>query len=301
MNSTLKAWIFALRPRTLPLSLSVIFLGAGLAAVDEAFSLPIFLLILITAVLLQALSDLANDYGDAKNNLDGKDRVGPTRAVSSGQISAKHMLAGIYLMIILIISSSLLLFSQSFGTNLKQWFSFIVLACSAIWAAICYTMGKNPYGYKAMGDYFVFIYFGLVAVLASYYLFTHSLVNAPIFPAIAAGLFATSVLNINNIRDMEGDRKNGKITQAIKFGPIGSRVYQLCLVFGGILAWVAHLFINYSIWTVAILTLTLPIVFSAYKVFITFDAKILNKQLKITALSIAAFHTVMAIILPSLA
>ncbi len=301
MKKTIKAWICAMRPRTLPLSLSVIFLGSGLAASHGAFSWPILVYTVIIGVLLQTLSDFANDYGDAQNNLDGADRVGPTRTVSSGAIRPKHMLYGIYLVVGLIIISAILLFCASFGNNILKWFVFSVLLAFAIWAAISYTMGKRPYGYRAKGDYYVFIFFGLVSVLGSFYLYTGTLSNAPFVPAVAAGILATAVLNINNTRDMEGDKKNGKFTIAIRLGDKGARIYQLCLVGTGILLWVIYLINHFNLAALLLMIFTLPLIISTHKVFNSYDPKVLNHQLKVTALSISLFHIIMAIALSNLA
>ncbi len=300
MNSTIRAWICAMRPRTLPLSLSVIFLGAGLAASHGFFSWTILLFTVILAILLQALSDFANDYGDAKNNLDGEDRVGPTRTVSSGAITPKQMLKGIYLVITLIFINGIILFSLSFGSNVWKWLIFGLLLCFAVWAAISYTMGKKPYGYRARGDYYVFIFFGLVSVLGSYYLYTDTLTSALLLPATAAGLLSTAVLNINNTRDMEGDKKNGKYTIAIRLGAKGARVYQVCLVSFAIVCWLIYLATTFAPWAVLLILLALPIIKSTHRVFNTYDTSILNHQLKVTALSIAFFHISMAIILAQL-
>ncbi len=301
MNKTIKAWVQAFRPRTLPLSLSTLFLGAGLAAVANAFSVWILIFSVLTATFLQALSDLANDYGDAHNNVDGADRVGPERTVSSGKINPSAMRLGIALVICLVLISASLLFYFSFGTNLIKWLCFSILLAFAIWAAMAYTMGKKPYGYRARGDYYVFVFFGLVSVLGSFYLFTGNLINAPFLPAIAAGLFSTAVLNINNIRDIEGDRKHGKQTIALRLGPKNSRIYHLCLVGGGTVAWTLYLLMTFNSWEMLLILLTLPLIISAYKVFNTHDAQILDAQLRNTALGIAFLHICMAIVLPLLA
>ncbi len=301
MKNSIQAWVRAFRPRTLPLSLSTLMLGAGLAAVAQAFSVWIFVFSVLTAVFLQGLSDLANDYGDANNKLDGEDRVGPTRTVSSGQISPKHMRTGMALVITLCISSAFLLFYFSFGTDLLKWLCFSFLLASAIWAAMFYTLGKKPYGYRARGDYYVFVYFGIISVLGSYYLYVGNFQNAPILPAIAAGLFSTSVLNINNIRDMVGDKKHGKITIALRLGPEKSRIYHACLTAFAILAWIIYLFINFEAWAMLLIILTAPMIFCSYTVFNTYnDAKIMDQQLRNTALGTSFFHTSMAFILPLL-
>ncbi len=300
MNTTVQAWIRALRPRTLPLSLSALFLGSGLAAAKGSFSWPIFLLAVFTGMLLQALSDFANDYGDAMNNLDGADRLGPKRTVSSGEISPKNMLLGMLLVACLIVITTICLFSLSFGTNWIQWIlcSFIII--TAMLAAVFYTVGKNPYGYRAKGDYYVFVYFGFVSVMGSYYLFTNNFTDIPIFPAIAAGAFATAVLNINNTRDMDADKKNGKITIANKLGKDGARKYHICLIGTGVLAWFIYFILHFNSWHMLLLLLTLPLIISAYKVYTNYDANILDKQLRITALSTSVFHIVMAVAIPLL-
>ncbi len=301
MKKTVKAWVQAFRPRTLPLSLSTLFLGAGLAATVQSFSVWIFIFSVLTAVFLQALSDLSNDYGDAQNMLDGKDRVGPKRTVASGQISPANMRIGIVIIICLCVVSAFFLFYFSLGNNPLEWIFFCVLLASAIWAAMFYTLGKKPYGYRARGDYYVFVYFGIISVLGSYYLYTGKFESLPLMPAIAAGLFCTSVLNINNIRDIDGDRKHGKYTIALRFGPKKARIYHVSLVVCGVLAWMIYLFLNVQPLAICLIFLTMPIVISAYKVFSIYDdAKIIDKQLRNTALGTSFFHTCMAIALPLL-
>ncbi len=292
------AWIQAMRLRTLPLSLSGLILGSSIAYTQDKFSFSIFFFLIITGVLLQILSDFANDYGDAQKNLDGEDRVGPKRAVASGVITPKQMKKAIIINIILIAISSLILFVLSFATNWAQWGIFSLLALSAILAAMFYTMGKNPYGYRAQGEIYVFIFFGLVAVLGSFYLFTDSLANAPYLPAIAAGLFSSAVLNINNTRDMEGDKKHGKYTLAIKFGPKGARKFHISLIALGLFAWIIYLVGNIGFSALLLLLLAAPIVRSAYTVYTSYDHAILDKQLKITAMGTGLFHILVAILLP---
>ncbi len=299
-NIPIKAWISAMRPRTLPLSLSGLFLGSSFAAINNIFSWPIFIFTVLTGVLLQTLSDFANDYGDAEKNLDGADRLGPTRTVSSGQISPQSMKRAIKIVIAIILINACLLFALAFGTDWKHWFYFALLGISAILAALFYTMGKNPYGYNAKGDYFVFVYFGLVAVLGSYYLYAQTLENAPFLPAIAAGLLATAVLNINNTRDMQQDEVHGKRTIALRLGEKGARKYQVCLVVTALIAWIFYLVPKLGIIGFALCFLAFPVLLSTYKVYTSYDHKILDKQLKITALGTSFFHIVLSILLPIL-
>ncbi len=299
-KATLKAWISAMRPRTLPLSLSGLFLGSSFAAIGNAFSWKIFIFTVITGVLLQTLSDFANDYGDAEKNLDGEDRLGPKRTVSSGQIKPKTMLTAIYFVIGLILLNALILFYVSFQTSWIYWFYFALLGIGAILSAIFYTMGKNPYGYNAKGDYFVFVFFGLVAVLGSYYLYTKSFQNAPILPAIAAGLLSTAVLNINNTRDMQRDKLHNKYTIALRLGEKGARIYQIFLVLTAIILWIVFLFPLLGIKAIFLCLLALPVIISTYKVYTSYEAQILDKQLKFTALGTSFFHIILSLILPIL-
>ncbi len=297
-NPKTSAWIRAMRLRTMPLSLSGLFLGSSLAAVEGFFSFPIFFFTVITGVLLQTLSDFSNDLGDANNDVDGATRVGPKRTVSSGEISQKEMKKGIMIVIGLIALAALILFSLAFGSNVMQWFSFALLALASVLAAMFYTLGKKPYGYNAKGDYFVFVFFGLVAVLGSYYLFTDTLTNAPLLPAISAGLFSTAVLNINNTRDMKGDILNGKITIASKLGEKGARVYQLALVGLGVYTWLIYFYQEIGFVGMPLIIFAAPLMYSTYTVFTSLESAVLDKQLKITALSTSFFHILMAILLP---
>ncbi len=297
-ESRLKIWITAMRLRTLPLSLSGLALGASFAVLAEQFSGLICLLSLICGVLLQILSNLANDYGDGQKGTDGVDRLGPARMVSKGLISQETMLKAIKFTIILIIIFVILLLLTSFGTNPLPWIIFGVLGLASIVAAIKYTMGKNPYGYSGKGDFFVFVFFGPVTVLGSYYLYGSNFFYAPIFPAISAGLFSMAVLNVNNIRDMKSDALHNKITFALKLGEKVARQYHLLLVSCGFLLWAAYLGIMFGALTMFLILLGLPVMKAAHVVYNSYEADVLDKQLKITALGTGFFQIVLAFILP---
>ncbi len=300
VNTKFNAWILAMRLRTLPLALSGILLGASFALLANEFSALICFLSLICGLLIQILSNLANDYGDADKGLDGEDRVGPKRMVSSGYISAKEMLFAIKINICLIVIFVFFLLICSFGTNLTSWliFSFLALAC--VVAALKYTMGKNPYGYRARGDFYVFIFFGPVTILGSYYLYGSELFYAPFFPAVAVGLLSTAVLNINNIRDMKSDEKHGKITMALQLGDVSARQYHLVLVFGGLLLWLGYLGMMFGFMSLFLLFFALPIMISAYKVYTSYSHAVLDKQLKITSIGIGFFHIILSFAMPLL-
>jgi 1,4-dihydroxy-2-naphthoate polyprenyltransferase len=226
-----KVWLAAARLRTLPLAFSGIILAAFLAKSKGVFSLPIFLLTISTTVLLQVLSNFANDYGDTQNGADLVDRIGPIRTVQSGAITPALMLKGIYFIGILALLSGLVLLYVAFGGFLNTYFAvFLAIGILAIIAAYTYTAGSKPYGYAGLGDVSVFIFFGLVGVLGTLFLFTKSFESIDLLPAMASGALATGVLNINNIRDIASDKKAGKITIPVRLGRSYAIFYHTFLI-----------------------------------------------------------------------
>lgn len=227
-------WIQAARLRTLPLTLSSIVLGTALAAEVSFFNPWVFVGCLLTALLFQVLSNFANDYGDGVKGTDAN-RTGEKRAVASGSISATEMKKAVYLFSVLSLASALALVFYA-TRQLNPWITltFVVVGLAAIWAAITYTVGKNAYGYKGLGDIYVFVFFGLVGVGGSYYLQTSSLDALMFLPAASVGLLSVGVLNLNNMRDLDTDKEAGKITIALRLGLPGAKVYHTVLV---LLAW----------------------------------------------------------------
>lgn len=215
----MNVWISAARPRTLPLALSSIFMGGFLAASVQKFDGLLFTLCCLTTIALQVLSNFANDYGDTQNGADTEDRVGPVRAVQSGELSAKQMFNGIILFAFLSLSLGILLLYIAFrDTSLQEFLLYLGIGLLCILAAYTYTAGKNPYGYAGLGDVSVFLFFGCVGVLGSTYLFTKTFDVLTILPAFSCGFFATAVLNLNNIRDIDSDTKAGKRTIPSRLG-----------------------------------------------------------------------------------
>lgn len=228
-------WIKAFRLRTLPLALSSIAMGSFLAAAAQSFRWEIFTLCVITTIFLQVLSNLANDYGDSIHGADSADRKGPTRAVQSGAISPMAMKKAIIVFIILCLISGISLLFVSFGYDWKAILFFLALGLLSIGAAIAYTVGRKPYGYLGLGDISVLMFFGLVGVLGSYYLFTRTLSWLEVLPALSCGFFAVGVLNINNIRDIESDIKAGKYSVPVRIGRSKAVIYHWFLLAGGLL------------------------------------------------------------------
>ena len=230
-QSKINIWLQAFRLRTLPLALANAVMGSFLALADGGFRWSVCILTILTITFLQILSNLANDYGDAISGKDTKERVGPQRVTATGMVTREAIKKMIIAFVALaIISGTALVLIGLNNFSWKQLLIFFGLGLAAIVAAIKYTMGKNPYGYKGLGDIFVFIFFGLVGVIGTYYLHTHWLEISLFYPAAAIGLLSTGVLNINNLRDIETDAKTGKNTLAVKNGPNFAKAYHLVLV-----------------------------------------------------------------------
>ena len=236
-------WIKAFRLRTLPLAFSCIIMGSGLAYADGGFNLTVFGLALITTLFLQILSNLANDYGDFVKGTDNEERIGPDRTMQSGLITKSEMVKIMWVIALFCsVFGVWLIYEGTIGLDLKKAGLFAILGLSAMGAAVKYTMGKNPYGYVGLGDIFVFLFFGLLGVLGSYFLHTHTLNWDLLLPASSIGLFTTAVLNINNMRDCEADKKSGKNTLVVKIGIEKAKDYHRALIFGGILLAITFVF-----------------------------------------------------------
>lgn len=228
---TLKASIKSMRLRTLPLSLAGVILGVTLAADKTDVSPWTAALIFLTTVCLQILSNLSNELGDTLSGTDSADRQGPKYALGSGDMTIGDIKKLILMFIGLCVISGLAMIQVSFGSLFKtESICLEALGAAAIVGAMKYTLGKNPYGYRGLGDVFVFIFFGLVSVLGGYYVAARELPPLiMLLPASAIGCFSVGVLNVNNIRDMKTDAVN-RVTVAIKLGTKGARIYQTILV-----------------------------------------------------------------------
>ncbi|KIC61481.1 1,4-dihydroxy-2-naphthoate octaprenyltransferase [Chryseobacterium taiwanense] len=230
-------WIKAARLRTLPLSLSGIIMGAFIAkwrlyGEGGTWDWKIFALALVVTLLYQVLSNYANDYGDGVKGTDAK-RVSEAeaRAVASGKITAKQMKNAVILFSVLSFVVTVALLYVAFIPNyMKEFYIFIGLGVASILAAIGYTVGKKPYGYMGLGDIFVFIFFGLVSVCGSYFLFTKTFSWDMLLPGTAIGLMSMAVLNLNNMRDIESDKLSGKNSFALRIGFKNAMIYEMILL-----------------------------------------------------------------------
>ena len=237
--NTMKTWLAAARPRTLPLALASIILGSFLARADQRFSWSITGLAALTTILLQILSNFANDYGDAVSGKDTELRVGPRRAVATGDITREAMLRGVIITSVLSLVCGIALLYLAFNNRADGavdssiFWVFLVIGLLCIAAAIGYTNGKRPYGYAGFGDVAVLLFFGWVGVLGTYFLHTLSFSPLLLLPATSVGLFATGVLNVNNIRDIETDTMTGKRSIPARIGRDRAVQYHWMLLFAG--------------------------------------------------------------------
>ena len=284
-------WISAARPRTLPLALSSILMGCFLAYSHHVFSWIIAILACLTTILLQVLSNFANDYGDTVNGKDTDARQGPTRAVQSGAITAEAMKKVMVVFSVLsFISGTVLLYEALKNANWQTFASFLGLGVLAIVAAITYTAGKKPYGYVGLGDLSVLIFFGWAGVLGTYYLHTKQLDWSILFPATSCGLFAVAVLNVNNIRDIESDTITGKRSIPVRLGRKNATIYHWILLISGMLSSIIYLLMNNPSLIQALFLLSYPLfIVNGMAVLTKKTAKELDPYLKQMALSTLLF------------
>ncbi len=232
-----QAAIKSMRLRTLPLSLAGVVLGILLATADYKVNIWAAVLVLLTTVCLQILSNLSNELGDVLHGTDTVDRVGPQYGLNSGAMTVREMKILIGVFVGLCLVSGVAMIWVSFGTLLSlESICLMLLGAAAILGAMKYTLGRNPYGYRGLGDVFVFIFFGIVSVLGGYFVAAHTVHSwYLLLPAAAIGFFSVGVLNVNNIRDMETDAAN-RVTVAIRLGEKRAKIYQTVLI---VLGWAA--------------------------------------------------------------
>lgn len=287
----LKAWVSAARLRTLPLSISGIITAAAAAAHIGQYRSIIFWLAIATTLGFQVLSNFANDYGDGVKGTDNDDRVGPARALQSGLLTERELKRGmIFTAVITLLLASMLIFAAFGNNNFVLSLLFFNLGIAAIIAAVKYTVGKSAYGYRAMGDVFVFIFFGLVGVLGCYFLFTETITDYIFLPAITIGLLSVAVLNLNNMRDRLTDVKVNKNTLAVILGESKVKSYHTALILGGFTSAVVYFFLqSKGLYSFLPLIAFIPLFMNIIKVYKTDIPKNLDPELKKVALSTFLF------------
>ncbi|MDR6300919.1 1,4-dihydroxy-2-naphthoate octaprenyltransferase [Mesonia maritima] len=290
MSVKLKTWISAARLRTLPLSISGILVGTALAIEKNNFDWVIFLLALGTTLGLQILSNFANDYGDGVKGTDNENRVGPMRALQSGIISDKEMKKAMIITSAISFLLALLLIYRAFGSdNFLYSIFFLIAGIASIAAAIKYTVGKSAYGYRGLGDIFVFVFFGLLSVCGTYFLYTQKLNFLIFFPAISIGLLSTAVLNLNNMRDRISDKQAGKITLVVNLGEKNAKLYHASLIIIAFLSVSSYIILNEKLILFFTLLAFVPLLLHLTTVFKTKIPDHLDPELKKVALSTFLF------------
>lgn len=273
--------------RTLPLSISGIIVGSAVAFDDGYFHWPIFSLAIVVTLGFQILSNFANDYGDGVRGTDNHTRIGPQRAVQSGVVTDKEMLKAIKITATVTFILALLLLFLAFGRE-KPWhfLVFTGLGIASIAAAIKYTMGKKAYGYSGFGDIFVFLFFGWLSVLGSYFLYAHQLPLSLILPATAIGFLSVGVLNLNNLRDRRSDQQSGKNTLVVKIGEEFAKYYHYYLLIASFLLLLVYTVLTFVHPIEFLFVLGfIPVFRHVMVVYHNKDTRLLDPELKKLALS----------------
>ncbi len=285
-----KDWISAARLRTLPLSVSGIIVGSSLAIEGAIWKSTIFWLAILTTIGFQVLSNFANDYGDGIKGTDEK-REGEQRLVASGIITSKQMKKAMLLTTIITLFIAMILIYKAFGRDhFLLSILFFSLGLISILAAIKYTVGKKAYGYSGLGDVFVFLFFGLLSVLGSYFLFAKNLQWELLLPSITIGFLSMAVLNLNNMRDIKTDAINNKKTLVVTLGTYNAKRYHFVLLGFAMLSACFYTFLNYKspqqfIYFIAFI----PLVLNIKTVYLNKEPKRLDSELKKVALSTFLF------------
>ena len=247
----MKSWLEAFRLRTIPLSISGICMGSFLAFNSGYSDYLLFSVALLTTILFQILSNLANDLGDSLKGTDNENRIGPKRTVQAGKISVYQMkIAVMFTSVLSLFSASLLIYLAKENMSSNMIISYLTLACFCIIAAITYTVGKKAYGYHGLGDLMVFLFFGLVGVMGSNTLYTKEIDWLLFLPATSIGCLSTAVLNLNNMRDIENDAASNKNTLVVKLGLDRAKIYHVSLLVTALLTLISFSLLMQDYWII---------------------------------------------------
>jgi 1,4-dihydroxy-2-naphthoate polyprenyltransferase len=221
--SHLRLWLLAARPRTLPAAIAPVLVGTALAGSEDVFRALPFVAALVGSVFIQIGTNLSNDYSDARRGADTEDRLGPVRVTAGGLMPPRRVLIGTYVAFGVAVAAGLYLAAVAGG-------ELLVVGAASILAGVLYTGGPRPYGYEGLGELFVFLFFGIVAVAGSYFVQTEELRWEAFALAVPVGLLAAAILVVNNVRDIETDRRAGKLTLAVKLGRENARTLFAAMV-----------------------------------------------------------------------
>jgi 1,4-dihydroxy-2-naphthoate polyprenyltransferase len=255
--SVVRIWLMAARPKTLPVGLAPVLVGTALAGTAGTFHALRFAATLLGALLIQVGANLSNDYSDARRGADTEDRLGPVRVTAGGLVPPRQVLIATY------VTFGLAVLVGIYLVAVAGWQLLLVGAASIV-AGVLYTGGPRPYGYEGLGELFVFLFFGIVAVAGSYFVQTGHLIWEAFALAVPVGLLASAVLVVNNVRDLETDRRAGKRTLAVRLGRERTRALYAAMVYGAfLLTPIAWIFGPLSAWLLlafAAIPLAAPIV-----------------------------------------
>jgi 1,4-dihydroxy-2-naphthoate octaprenyltransferase len=242
-TGTARLWLVAARPRTLPAAVAPVLVGTSLAGSEDVFRPLAFVCALIGSVFIQVGTNLSNDYSDARRGADTEDRLGPVRVTAGGLLPPRRVLVGTW------VAFGIAVAAGAYLIAIAGW-ELLLVGAASILAGVLYTGGPRPYGYEGLGELFVFLFFGVVAVVGSYYVQTEDLRWETFALSAPIGLLAAAILVVNNVRDIDTDRRAGKRTLAVKLGrPASRRLYVAMLgiaflapavvwLAGGLSAWV---------------------------------------------------------------
>jgi len=223
--SSVRIWLMAARPRTLPAAAAPVFVGTALAATEGTFKVPTFIAALVGALFIQVGTNLSNDYSDARRGADTEDRLGPVRVTAGGLVPPRQVLIATYVAFGAAVLAGVYLIATA------GW-ELLAVGAASILAGVLYTGGPRPYGYEGLGEVFVFLFFGVVAVTGSYFAQVEQLEWEAFVLAVPVGLLASAILVVNNVRDLETDRRAGKRTLAVRLGRTRARGLYGAMVYG---------------------------------------------------------------------
>jgi 1,4-dihydroxy-2-naphthoate octaprenyltransferase len=287
----MRIWLMAARPRTLPAAIAPVLVGTAVA-IEQHGDLRrpgAFVAALIGSIFIQIGTNLANDYSDAKRGADTVDRLGPVRVTAAGLVAPRSVLTATWLAFAVAVAAGIYL------ATVAGWI-IIVVGVASIAAGVLYTGGPRPYGYAGLGELFVFLFFGLVAVNGSYYVQLERLDWLPFGLSIAVGFLATAILVVNNVRDIDTDRRAGKRTLAVRLGRDGARRLYVALVLGAYLALVITLLANGGPWWALLALLSAPLALRPTSAVLTrTDGPALNGALAGTGALLGIFSLLLSV------